>query len=154
MAGGINNIGGGCVVSASLGFQKSLSYEQRKLMRKKATDIGAVFGSKNDSIVIKAFIYHDFFKKRRGKRNITMDMEGEEWSAVLISDKPIKDKKELLYDNWCVGFMKDKCMQLPKMVFKDMQMPVKIQGEVIQMPIDTAVGTSRVFIKIRNIETV
>ncbi len=152
-AGGLNNIGGGLMVSASVGVQRSLYYEHGKLMRKKAADFGTVFENKEDSVVTNAFIYHDFFKKVRGKRNITMDMEGEEWSAVLLSSEPIKDKKDLRDDNWCVGFMKDNCMQIPKMVFKDIQKPLKIQGEVIPMSIDTAVGTSKVFFKIRNIVT-
>ena len=154
MSGGINSIGVGVSpLSGSISWEKSLYSFRKELMNKKILDISSISKSDVGAIVIDAYI--DDIYVKNGKKNIVPyeTMEGDKWFPVILSEEPIKDDSDLQRGKWCIGYLREKCMMLPKKVFQTTQSPFKIQGEIVPMYLRTPIGDSEFIFKVRNISS-
>ena len=122
-------------------------------MNKKILDISSISKSDVGAIVIDAYI--DDIYVKNGKKNIVPyeTMEGDKWFPVILSEEPIKDDSDLQRGKWCIGYLREKCMMLPKKVFQTTQSPFKIQGEIVPMYLRTPIGDSEFIFKVRNISS-
>lgn len=154
ISGGINSIGVGILaVSGSVSWQKSLYSYRSKLMEKKSQNISNISKRDTGAVVIKAYVDHIYMKTGKKKTVPYEFFAGDKWFPVILSEKPIQDDYDLQSTKWCVGYLKEKCMTVPKIAFEATQSPLKIQGEIVPMSLRTPFGNSELVIKIRNISS-
>ncbi len=153
VSGGINSIGGGFVVSGSVAWEKSLYSVRKRIMKKRIKSLSDIDKTKEDTVIIGGYIDHVYIKKGKKKKTSHVQMEGFNWFPVIISEEPIRDENDLVGRNWCVGYMRESCMQVPKLAFEETQTPLRIQGELMPMSVKTPFGESDIVIKIRNISS-
>ena len=152
LSGGINSIGAGIMVaSASTSWQRSLYSFRKKLMNKHSQEIISIKKGDTGDIVINAYIDHVYVKTGKKKTIPYETLEGERWFPVILSEVPIKENDDLQSGKWCIGYMREKCMLVPKPAFEVTQYPLRIQGEIVPMTLKTSFGDSKFVIKIRNI---
>ena len=155
VAGGVNSIGVGIpFVSASTSWQLSLYSIRKNLMKKKSRAISSINEGDSGAVVIIAYL--DFIHVTAKKKRIVIpreNMEGDEWIPVILSKEPICDINNLKIGEYCIGFMKEKNMLVPKEVFNATRTPLLIQGEIMPTSLDTPFGNTRFAIKIRNISS-
>lgn len=154
ISGGLNSIGAGLfIVSGSVGWQKSLYGIREQLMEKNVQRLDSINQSEMESVVISAYI--DIVRMKKGsKMSMPYEViEGEKWFPVILSEKRMSVSCDFKTKAWCVGYMKEACILVPKTVFESIQEPVKIQGEIIPISISTSFGNCKFAIKIRNISS-
>ncbi len=156
ISGGINSVGIGCEYgSISVAWGKSLYSERKKLMRKPLINIGDITEKTNDNVVIEANL--DFYYAKVEKKKIVQyqSFEGDKWLPVILSNKSKRSQSlnDLKDEDWCIGYMREKDMLIPHDAFETVQHPLKIQGQVIPIPVKTQMGDKNFIIKIRNISS-
>ena len=152
VSGGITSIGAGILaVSGSIGWQNSLYGAREQLMGKEIQSLNSICQSEKNSVVISAYVDTVRLKKSNKMTIPYESIEGEKWFPVILSEKKIGISEKFRPKEWCIGYMKESCILVPKIAFESIQEPLTIQGEIMPISLNTSFGECECVIKIRNI---
>jgi hypothetical protein len=148
--GGINNIGAGFVVSASVGWERSLWRKLREALSRRARALGDV--CQTSEAVVHGML--DVVHRVQPGGLIpsppeTVEMEGTDWVAMLVVQDRAIATSDLGRANSCLAFFKRSCFLFPFEHVERISSTLTIYAEVVAADVEIGGQRRQCFLRAR-----
>lgn len=148
-SGGINNIGGGFIVSASLGWQSKLVGKAARLLRRHVVNVGAQCTARHSDLTLKGYV--EFFDVSGVQPNSEggplLEIEGALWTAAFVRSSP--PARRAPDDSWALCYFRKDCLGLGPRSWEHIVNPVRIYGDKQPHKQTMDLGVAPCYLKVR-----
>jgi hypothetical protein len=149
-SGGLNSLGVGFVgLGVSAGWSSSLWSSFQEKVSGASAEIDRLCDG--DEATISGYVTFSDTISEDGPTDVNnvVFMEGVDWIPGIVTDAALDSAPDLEGVRWCLCYFRKDSFMYPASIWGNIQVPVRIYGEIVETPITTQLGRAECFMKAR-----
>jgi hypothetical protein len=128
-SGGINNIGGGFIVSASMGWESKLVSRAARRLKRNVVEIGEHCAAWHADVTVIGYVefYDDFGVQPSPEGGPVLEVEGALWNAAIVWRAPPGERQ--VDNRWALCYFRKDRLGLGPRSWERIDQPVRVYGD-------------------------